>query len=60
MRPVPPWWPLYFEDAAYDERDRRAELAEALLAFFAADDAGFALLQAVRVGLRLAGRSRAS
>ena len=48
MRPVPAWWPLYFEDCAYDERDRRAELAEALLAFFTADDAGFALLTAVR------------
>ena len=48
MRPVPAWWPLYFEGAAYDERDRRAELADALLAFFTADDAGFALLTAVR------------
>ena len=44
MRPVPAWWPLYFEGAAYDERDRRAELADALLAFFTADDAGHALV----------------
>jgi len=51
MRPVPAWWPLYFEGTAYDERDRRAELAEALLAFFTADDAGFALLTAVRACL---------
>ena len=54
MRPVPAWWPLYFEEAPYDERDRRAELADALLSFFAADDAGFALLAAVRAaGVRL-------
>lgn len=45
---VPLWWPLYFDEAPYDERDRRSELTEALLAFFSADDAGFNLLAAVR------------
>ncbi len=46
------WWPLYFPDEAYEAKDRRAELAEQLIAYFASDD-GFDMVEQARAVARL-------
>ena len=47
----PLYWLAYFPDEAYDSRDRRAELTEALCGFFATA-AGFSLIAKARVVCR--------